>query len=371
MKKIIIVGGGIAGLTSSILLQRRGFEVLLFEKKKYPFHRVCGEYVSNEALTLLKSIGIHPSAHGASSIQQLSLSTTFGASLKCDLGLGGFGISRFKLDQLLYERALEEGVTFHFEKVSDISFHDEKFTVIGTGTHSADLVISCHGKRSNLDQKFGRRFFLKRSPYMGIKYHIRADIPVNLIRLDNFPGGYAGICKIESDLYNLCYLTKTSNLKNAGSIKEMERSILSINPHLKDVLSNSDFVSDEPEVINEISFERKDLVDNHIIYCGDSAGMITPLCGNGMAMAMHSARILSCNIIRYCAKETIDRSSLERDYQNEWNSLFARRIRTGRIIQSFFGFPALTDLAFTALQRMPAISKKLIAQTHGREIDSI
>ncbi|WP_416171529.1 NAD(P)-binding protein [Algoriphagus boritolerans] len=49
-KRIIVVGGGLAGLISSILLARKDRKVLLLEKKIYPFHRVCGEYISNEVL---------------------------------------------------------------------------------------------------------------------------------------------------------------------------------------------------------------------------------------------------------------------------------------------------------------------------------
>ena len=50
---IVVVGGGLAGLVSSILLARYGHEVVLIEKKVYPFHRVCGEYISNEVLDFL------------------------------------------------------------------------------------------------------------------------------------------------------------------------------------------------------------------------------------------------------------------------------------------------------------------------------
>ena len=57
---VIVVGGGLAGLINSILIRKAGFEVTLIERKKYPFHRVCGEYVSNEVIPFLKSEGLFP-----------------------------------------------------------------------------------------------------------------------------------------------------------------------------------------------------------------------------------------------------------------------------------------------------------------------
>ena len=70
----------------------------------------------------------------------------------------------------------------------------------------------------------------------------------------------------------------------------MERQVLLKNPHLKRIFSEADFVFGRPEVINEISFETKDPVENHILMAGDAAGMITPVCGNGMAIAIHSGK---------------------------------------------------------------------------------
>ena len=56
----IIIGGGLGGLTTAALLAKGGREVLLIEKKTYPFHRVCGEYVSNEVQGFLEKEGLFP-----------------------------------------------------------------------------------------------------------------------------------------------------------------------------------------------------------------------------------------------------------------------------------------------------------------------
>ena len=362
-RKIIVVGGGLGGLLSSILLNRAEFEITLIEKRRYPFHRVCGEYISNEVRPLLESLNLDIESLNPSSISRLAISSPSGRLFSSGLDLGGFGLSRYNLDALLFERAKSEGVNFITgERANKIDFEHNQFKVLLSDNRelSADFVIAAHGKRSNLDKD--RRFFYRRSPYMGVKYHIQTDFPHNLIQLDNFNGGYCGTVKIEGDKFCLCYLTKTENLKKAGSIEAMEREILFNNRALKARFSESDFLFDKPEVINEISFESKALIENHVFYCGDSAGMITPLCGNGMAMAIHSAKILAETIVEL---QTASRQQLEKTYEFRWKKQFAWRFRTGRLVQGLFGKPLISDLALTILQQSPFLSNFIIKKTHG------
>ena len=368
--KFIIIGGGLAGLTNAILLAKNDFEVTLIERKKYPFHRVCGEYVSNEVLPLFKSLGINPQELGASKISKLVVTAPSGKAIKADLDLGAFGISRYTLDFELYKKASASGVNFLEEtKVIDIRFSDEKFEVeTNQQTLICDLVIGAFGKRSNLDQKLNRKFFYQRSPYVGVKYHIKTNFPEDTIQLDNFKGGYCGLNKIENDVYCLCYLAENKYLKEFGSISLMEENIVQQNPYLKHVFNNSTFIWDKPETINEISFEQKSLIENHILMCGDTAGMIAPLCGNGMAIAIHSAKILSDCIIGICNEgiNSDKRKKVEQLYQQKWNSEFALRLKTGRTIQHLFGHNFLTQIAITGLKMFPSLAQQIVKKTHGQ-----
>ncbi|MFC5282526.1 NAD(P)/FAD-dependent oxidoreductase [Pedobacter alpinus] len=367
--KIIIVGGGLAGLTSAILLAKKDFEVVLIERKSYPFNRVCGEYVSNEVLPFLQSIGFKPNDYGAAKINKLVITSPKGNSLKTNLDLGAFGISRFELDIALYQIALKAGVTFLLEqKVNNVTFKDQILEVeLNNKTLQADLVIGAFGKRSNLDQKLKRNFFYQRSPYVGVKYHIKTDFAKDLIQLDNFKGGYCGLSKIEKDLYCLCYLAENKYLKQYGSIAAMEENILYQNPLLKNHFKNSQFIWEKPETINEISFEKKSLIENHILMCGDTAGMIAPLCGNGMAIAIHSGKILAEEIIANCSNGLTPqkRLNLEAAYVKNWNNQFALRLKIGRGIQNLFGNNILTEIAVASLKKLPFLTQEIVKKTHG------
>ena len=107
---VIIVGGGLAGLTSAIHLSKLKKKVLLIEKNTYPKHKVCGEYISNEVLLYLNSLGIDPINKGAKQISKVHISTVKSNLIKGELPLGGFGMSRYILDNLLFRKAQDNGV---------------------------------------------------------------------------------------------------------------------------------------------------------------------------------------------------------------------------------------------------------------------
>jgi flavin-dependent dehydrogenase len=366
-----IVGGGLGGLTLAIQAAQQGFKVVLFEKEQYPFHKVCGEYISFESWDFLERCGIPLSKWDLPSINQLSISTIQGKSHNYDLPLGGFGISRYKLDNALYEIALELGVIIHTRtKVSDVQFSDDCFVIESDRLITkAKLVVGSFGKRSNLDVKW-KRSFIQQKPskinhFIGVKYHIKYDHPLDQIALHNFPGGYCGISAIEDGNCCLCYLTRSSNLAAAGnSIKQMEKDILATNPHLAHIFLNAEFLYDQPLTISQISFDKKEQVQHHMLYVGDAAGLITPLCGNGMSMAMHAGKLALAQMSRFLNGD-IDRSTMELNYVKTWKKHFAFRTATGRIVQQFFGGNS-TDLFLSLMSQSNYFSRRLIQETHGQ-----
>src|SRR5690606_23901235 len=114
-------GGGLAGLIASIRLGRAGFSCLLFEKKIYPFHRVCGEYISNEVLPFLKNEQLFPQAFNLPNINVLQLSSVNGKMTELSLDLGGFGISRYMFDHFLAQEAKRCGVEIIHAEVDDVT----------------------------------------------------------------------------------------------------------------------------------------------------------------------------------------------------------------------------------------------------------
>ena len=371
--EVIIVGGGLAGLSLSILLAKAGYKVALFEKEKYPFHKVCGEYISMESWKFIESLGFDLSNAKLPLIKNLIVSSSNGHFIQSQLGLGGFGISRYFLDNELKTIAINNQVTlFEETKVNEVTFQNELFAITYNGGETtASLVAGSFGKRSNLDVKWKRDFINKKpgklNNYVGVKYHVQSQLTNDTIALHNFKNGYCGVSRVEDNKYCLCYLTSAKNLKeHHHSIKEMEKAVLYQNPFLKKIFSESHFLFKEPVTISQISFDRKSQVENHVLMIGDAAGMITPLCGNGMSMAFHSAKIAFKNIDGFF-KRNFSREAMEKQYATEWRKVFENRLRNGRIIQKLFGKTLLTNVFIRIVKYFPFIIKRMIKATHGKE----
>ena len=372
MYDVIIAGGGLAGLALSVQLGKAGYRVALFEKERYPYHKVCGEYISLESWNFLQELGLPLSDWNLPVIRTLLLSAPNGLSVEQELPLGGFGISRYKIDAALAVLARTAGVDlFEGARVTDIRFEKQVFTVItSAGEFEAKVACGTFGKRSNLDVRWDRSFTRKKSGklnnYVGVKYHVTGNLPADRIGLHLFPNGYCGISKIEDERYCLCYMTTAENLKACGnSIPEMETTILKRNPYLKEIFNSTVRVFEQPVTIAQISFERKTQVENHVLLIGDAAGMAPPLSGNGMSMALHGSQIAFRCIADFLAGGSA-RYELEQEYTDQWNRQFGRRLWMGRFLQRWFGRERRANLLLSSLKPFPKVVSFLIRQTHGQ-----
>lgn len=366
---VAIIGGGLAGLSAAIQLRKFGHSVILFEKEKYPFHKVCGEYLSGESKGFLQTLGL--SLNDFPLIDTLLLTSPDGNSFITQLPLGGFGISRYTLDGWLAEMAKKCGVHVLEEiKIDDALFEDRFFLRFRSQQITAKVCLAAYGKKTNLDVKWKRRFLHSASGrlnnYVAIKYHVKTTWKENVIGLHNFKNGYCGISRIENNTCCLCYMTKAEDLNNcSNSIGQLQKNILCKNPHLKKIFEESQFLEFFPVTISQINFNKKTQVENHVLMLGDAGGMITPLCGNGMSIALHTGKIAS-QLITGFLENKISREQLEKNYSQQWKHHFAKRLQTGRILQWFFGSSRLSNWFVQLFKTFPFLAKPLIKMTHGK-----
>lgn len=364
-----IIGGGLAGLSLSIQLAKDNKKVILFEKESYPFHKVCGEYVSNESIPFLAKLGVDLRQMPLPHINSLVLSSPSGTTIKRPLDVGGIGISRYELDDLLYKIALESGVVVRSQtKVQQVSFNDNLFQIkIQNEVIRAKAGIAAYGKNSNIDVQLNRDYKAKKENdlFIAVKYHIRTNYDTTSVGMHCFPGGYCGTSAIEDGKVNLSYISKASNLKKAGSITDMEKRILSVNPHLKKYFDEAEFLFKKPLTISHIYFGLKNPVHNHIIMLGDASGNIAPLSGNGMSMALKSS-LLAYEVITYYLHNSISLIEMENMYEKNFRQEFSKRVLIAKNIQPFLHRPALADISFRFLHTFPFLVDMMGKGIHGK-----
>jgi flavin-dependent dehydrogenase len=364
--EVVIIGGGLAGLTAALHLSQNNSNVLLIEKYAYPHHKVCGEYVSNEVLPYLNKLGVYPIKNGAQQISKFEISNHHGKQISATLPLGGFGMSRHAFDLLLYNK-LKETANVLIDSVSEVTYNNEIFKIKTSNGRSftSKYVLGAWGKRTNLDKKIDRPFISRTSPWLGVKAHYEYEMPTDVVRLHNFDGGYCGLSKTESGAVNACYLTTYASFKKVGDIETFQQTTMSKNPFLKHFYNTAKPLFEKPLSISQISFGQKEAISDHILMIGDTAGLIHPLCGNGMAMAIHSAKIVSELLVTTQANNETTRNDLEVAYEQQWKKAFANRMTTGRIIQRLLMQPTATKFGFKAAQMVPSLVPSIIKKTHG------
>jgi flavin-dependent dehydrogenase len=272
------------------------------------------------------------------------------------------------LDHYLYQKAVANGCQIIQDTVNNIQFEEDEFTVFTTNNleFNSKIVLGAFGKRSNLDLKLNRDFILKNSPWLAVKAHYSGNFPSDVVGLHNFKGGYCGVSKVENDKINICYLVDYENFKQYKNIEEFQYKVMYKNPNLKTIFENCVLIFDKPLTISQISFEKKEAVENHILMIGDTAGLIHPLCGNGMAMAIHSAKIASELILSFLDTKINSRKELEEKYAHEWNVNFKNRIKTGRLLSKILQKEKLTTFLMQLLATFPFLLPLIIKKTHGK-----
>lgn len=364
---IIIVGGGLAGLAAGIHLARTGFAVVIVEKNDYPGHKVCGEYLSNEIVPYLKWLGLDMAMLNLPAIRSFTFSYGSDTSLSATLPLGGIGISRYQLDYIMYQRAVEAGCKVVKDTVNNIIYNNGFTVTAQSQTFTSRLVLGAFGKWSNIDKALSRSFAFKKSLWVAVKAHYQYEVPDDEVALHSFKGGYCGVSKVEEGRVNVCYLMSSKSFKKYKNITVHEKEVLYKNNQLSNILSSGTMLFEKPLTISRISFEKKSPVENHVLMTGDSAGLIHPLCGNGMAMALHSAKIASEVCIGFLHGK-ISRPQLEVTYTKLWRKNFSKRLRMGRLLAKVIANPMTTSFFFMLCRRFPFLMRLLIKQTHGKVI---
>ncbi|MFQ3576064.1 MAG: NAD(P)/FAD-dependent oxidoreductase [Cytophagales bacterium] len=366
---VIVIGGGISGLSYSILMAQKGWSVLVIEKDSYPRHRVCGEYLSLESLSFLQSIGLNANSPIFPIINKLKITSTGPNFFETNLPLGGIGISRYFLDDFLFQQAKNLEVTV-LQNEEVIKFdHTKVETKNGSIFHSKLILVSI-GKSIGNQKKLGIENQKPKTKFVGVKqYFNNHDIDDNTIELHNFNGGYAGISKVENQKTCFCYLANANSIKDFnGDLNKFEKEVMYKNKFLKNHLEKGLKAFETPLTISNFSFGVHNLISKNCINLGDVAGSISPLCGNGMSMAIHSAFIASNFSDRYLNNK-LDLDNMLKSYVKAWKKNFNLRVRAGIEIQQFFGNEKRSSILVNIAKYSPKyVSNSLIKLTHGSDI---
>ena len=304
--EVLILGGGVAGCAASIALARKGRRVALIEREGTPRHKVCGEFLSGEALEDLHALGIDVATLGAVPIDHVRLAAARRAA-EAPLPFAAASLTRKALDTALIAEATASGVRVEqgrsVQALERTAQDDWQATLDDGTTREAATVFLATGKhdlrgypRPEDPQRWvAFKMYFRLAPAQSAALARASELML-------YPGGYGGIQPVEGGIANLCCVVQQRYLSSEGNrwgnfLAKMQQDC----PHLAMRLAGAEPLLAKPIAITHIPYGYIRPTTENGLYCiGDQAAVIPSFTGDGISIALHTAR---CAVAAYLAAE--------------------------------------------------------------------
>jgi flavin-dependent dehydrogenase len=303
---VLVLGGGVAGCAASIALARKGRSVTLLERELAPRHKVCGEFLSGEALEDLGALGIDVISLGAVPIDYVRLAAARRAA-EAPLPFPAASLTRKALDTALFAEAVAAGVRVERGRsvqsltrttanawqatLDDGTIRKAPTVFLATGKHD----LHGHTRPKDPQQWVAFKMYFRLAPAQAAELAGASELML-------YPGGYGGIQPVEGGVANLCCVIQKRHLAHAGHrwenfLAKMQHDC----PHLAMRLAGAEPLLARPIAITHIPYGYIRRTTDDGLYCvGDQAAVIPSFTGDGISIALHTAR---CASAAYLADE--------------------------------------------------------------------
>jgi len=291
----LVIGGGLAGGMAALRLAGAGRDVMLVEKERTAHHKVCGEFLSPEAVEYLRHAAVDPVSLGAVPIEHLRLSVG-SKIMEAPLPFRALSLSRCVLDAALLARAAQEGcVVRRGVAAARLARNGETWAAEwADGTvQQARTVFLATGKH---DLRGWSRPAGVQCDLVGFKLHWKLNAAETealrgFMDLFLFSGGYGGLALVENDAANFCLVVRRSRLRKLGGWPEVLDGLLEENAHIGRRLAGASALWERPLAISSIPYGYMSYRNSGAWCVGDQAAVIPSFTGDGMAIALHSGAL--------------------------------------------------------------------------------
>jgi 2-polyprenyl-6-methoxyphenol hydroxylase-like FAD-dependent oxidoreductase len=359
--RIGVVGGGPAGGFCAFLLRQAGFPVVLFEAAPKVERKVCGEYLSPAASKLFEQAGL-PNflSERFPPLDGIIFFTPDGREVKTHFPRmegrpsQGYALDRVAMEEALLNLSREAGAEVRMGcRVRSVKRREEGWELLlETGERvEADLLIGADGRRS-LVAKSLQLDRNRTSRRVALHCFLPGALPEPRYGQMYFfeDGAYLGLNASPAGTVNFSLVCDVSQIKKIGSPEKVVAHYLSQAPSLQEVVSWQESIPVHTTYPVHHSVKRS--FDRRAALIGDAAGLIDPLTGEGIYIALWSAFHLTEQLKRMGDEESVE-SCLQK-YAELKERNFRGKNRLSRFFQWVLKRPALVNRIATYLQKKPA-----------------
>ena len=364
----MIIGGGPAGAAAAIILARAGRNVTLLERNAGPADKVCGDFLSTEAVTMIEALGIDLSA--ASTITAVRL-VHRNRIATARLPFTARGLTRRALDEALLRQATASGAAVlrgHRVGAIEQDRGSLRLNCGSLGQVVTDTVFLATGKH----ELRGARRTSSGTGLVGFKmYFALAARQLEALRhhveLTLFPGGYAGLQLVEADWTVLCALMPAARARAAGRRWDVVlESLMGECPHLRERLAGAHALLDRPVAVTGLPYGYLHAPGGRgppgLFRLGDQAAVIASLTGDGIALALASGAL---------AAHTWAAGGSDARYHRDLAAALSRQIGLASAIHTLCLTPRLQPWVAAACGLWPSIMRLAATATRAGHLTHI
>jgi flavin-dependent dehydrogenase len=375
---VIVVGAGPAGAAASILLALRGLAVVVLDRARFPRPKLCGEYVSPEAVRVLDRLGALKAVDAAAAqhLAGMRITAPDGTVLTAtyrDVGRSrpyrghALAVSRDVLDSVLADRLRALPVDFREAvRVTDIIVERESVV----GVHAVDeqnrtlslrapLVIAADGRASVVAHRLGcrRSHRLRRMAVATYVGGLPGCREYGEIFVD--PPDYAILNPIAPDRVNMSVVVP---LRDAAPFSRRLETFLTARvkqiPHLARRLAGA-HVDAQVQALGPLAYRVDPPRQGGVLLVGDAAGFYDPFTGEGIFSALRGAELAVETAARALGEGDLSVRALAA-YGRARKAAFGDKMYVTRALQVVIGRRWLANLSARRLARRPALLDALL-----------